>query len=59
MRPSMGRNKIDFRLINGLVSSYQYSNGDDHVANSIKPADDVMTVLWVFLRAVAALRAVY
>jgi hypothetical protein len=44
MRPSMGRNKIDFRLINGLVSNYQYSNGDAHVTNPIEPADNVMTV---------------
>jgi hypothetical protein len=52
-----GAIKIDFLLTNGLISNYKYSNGDGHVANSIKPTNDVMTVaavLWVALRVGAA-----
>jgi hypothetical protein len=40
----LGAIKIGFRLTNGLVSNYEYSNGDSHVTNSIEPTDDVMTV---------------
>ena len=43
--------KLYVRLTNGLVSNYEYSNGDDHVTNSIEPSDDVMTVAIVVLVA--------
>jgi hypothetical protein len=39
-----GAVKIYFNLTNWLIPNYKYSNGDGHVTNSIKTADDVMTV---------------
>ena len=47
--------KIYFRLTNGLVSNYEYSNGDGHVTNSIEPVDDaVAVILWIALRTEVA-----
>jgi len=43
----LGVKKCDFRLTNGLVSNYEYSNGDGHMTNSVDPADDVMSVATV------------
>ena len=42
--------KIDFLLTKGLVSNYEYSNGDGNVSNSIEPVSDLMTVLWIARR---------
>jgi hypothetical protein len=42
-----GAVKIDFHLNNGLISNYEYSNGEGHVTNSIEPVDDVMIVATV------------
>ena len=42
------------RLLNGLVPSYEYSNGDGHVTYNIEHGDDEMTVavvLWIAFRA--------
>ena len=53
--------KIYIRLTNGLVSNYEYSNGDDHVTAFSEPADYVMTVpvvLLIALRTGAAHSAV-
>jgi hypothetical protein len=36
--------KIDFRLTNGLVSSYEYFSENDHVIDSTEVADDLLTV---------------
>ena len=48
--------KIEFCLTNGLVSNYEYSNGNGHVANSIEHVDDVITVavVWAAFNIVAA-----
>ena len=49
--------KIYSVLTNGLVSGFEYSNGDCHVTNTTEPSDDVMivvVVLWVVVRTGAA-----
>ena len=40
-----GAIKIYFRLTSGLVSKYEYSDGDGHMTNSTVPADDVILLV--------------
>jgi len=54
---TIGDNKIDVCLTNGLVSNHEYSNGDGYVINSMERAYDLMrvvAVVWVAWPAGAA-----